>query len=200
MALLSAFDVPECARSMRAPVWLITLLVLVIVGIGVYGYFTTPLPFGLSTVIRTPGNASPGSPAPVGVLAGTRTAAGQPLVLGATNVVVQTVQRNQDLSAGNRGPAGAFTLVTLELQNEGSEPLTPQSSDFRLVDDRGRLYAIDLEATRSVNTSTKHRVVFDTSVPPGGRQITVLAFETAPDANALTLRVKLGYGEVELPR
>ena len=26
------------------------------------------------------------------------------------------------------------------------------------------------------------------------------AFETAPDANALTLRVRLGYGEVELPR
>jgi hypothetical protein len=37
-------------------------------------------------------------------------------------------------------------------------------------------------------------------VPPGGRLATLLAFETAPDANALTLRVRLGYGEVELPR
>jgi hypothetical protein len=73
-------------------------------------------------------------------------------------------------------------------------------SDFRLVDDRGRVYAVDLEATRAVNTTNKHRVVFDTSVPPGGRTVTVLAFETASDANALTLRVRLGYGEVELPR
>ncbi|HEV7666667.1 MAG TPA: DUF4352 domain-containing protein [Chloroflexota bacterium] len=185
---------------MRAPVWLIALLVLVIVGIGVYGYFTTPLPLGLSSVIRTPGNANVGSPAPIGVPAGSRTAAGQPLVLGSANVVVQAVQRNQDLSAGGRGPTGAFTVVTIDLQNDGSEPLTPQMADFRLVDDRGRLYAIDLEATRSVNTTTKHRVLFDTSVPPGGRQTTLLAFETAPDANALTLRVKLGYGEVELPR
>ena len=28
----------------------------------------------------------------------------------------------------------------------------------------------------------------------------LLAFETGPDTNAMTLRVKLGYGDVELPR
>jgi hypothetical protein len=187
---------------MRAPVWLIVLLVLVIVGIGVYGYFTTPLPLGLSNVIRTPGGAAStaATTQPAGLPAGARTAAGQPLVLGATNVVIQAIQRNQDLSANGRGPIGFFTLVQIELQNQGSEPLTPQPSDFRLVDDRGRLFAIDLEATRSVNAASRHRVVFDTSVPPGGSQVTVLAFETAPDANVLTLRVSLGYGEVELPR
>ncbi len=136
----------------------------------------------------------------VGAPAGARTAAGQPLVLGATNVVVQTVTRNQDLSAGGRGPAGVFTLVQIEVQNGGSEPLTPQTVDFRLVDDRGRVYAVDPEATRSVNVSSKHRYLFDASVPPGARLSTLLAFETATDANALTLRVKLGYGDVELPR
>jgi hypothetical protein len=187
---------------MRAPLWLIVLTVLVIVGVGVYGYFTTPLPLGLSSMIRTPGGANTGGPsgAPIGVPASMRTAAGQPLVLGATNVIVHSVQRNQDLSSGGRGITGSFTVVQIEVQNEGSEPLGPQTSDFRLVDDRGRLYAVDLEATRSVNASTKHRVVFDASVPPGGRFATLLAFETPPDANALTLRVKLGYGEVELPR
>jgi hypothetical protein len=187
---------------MRAPLWLILLIVLAIVGIAVYGYFTTPLPLGLSSVIRTPGGSNvPGqSSATPGVPAGARTAAGQPLVLGATNVVVQTVTRNQDLSAGGRGPAGVFTLVQIELQNGGSEPVSPQTADFRLVDDRGRVYAIDPEATRSVNASSKHRNLFDASVPPGGRLATLLAFETAADATALTLRVKLGYGDVELPR
>ena len=38
---------------MRAPLWLILLIVLAIVGLGVYGYFTTPLPLGLSSVIRS---------------------------------------------------------------------------------------------------------------------------------------------------
>jgi hypothetical protein len=187
---------------MRAPLWLILLLALAIVGLAVYGYFTTPLPLGLSSVIRTPGGANTGTPAgpPIGVPAGARTAAGQPHVLGSTNVVIQTVQRNQDLSGGGRGVPGSFTVVQIELQNSGSEPLTPQTSDFRLVDDRGRLYAVDLEATRMVNTSNKRRVLFDASVPPGGRFNTLLAFETAQDANALTLRVRLGYGEVELPR
>jgi len=42
---------------MRAPLWLILLIVLAIVGIGDYGYFTTPLPFVQSAVIRTPGGA-----------------------------------------------------------------------------------------------------------------------------------------------
>ena len=189
----------------RAPLWLILVLLLVIVGIGVYGYFTTPLPLGLNAVIRTPGgsNVSASPTAQVGLPAGARTAAGQPLVLGATNVVVQGVQRNQDLTNGGRNasaPPGAFTVVQVELQNGGSEPLLPQTSDFRLVDDRGRLYAVDLDATRAVNAASRHRVVFDTSVPPGGKVATQLAFETAPDANALTLRVRLGYGEAELPR
>src|SRR5690242_18592841 len=116
---------------MRAPLWLIFLVVLVIVGLGVYGYFTTPLPLGLSSVIRTPGGANVGGTSTqVGVPAGIRTAAGQPLVLGATNVVVQSVARNQDLS--KNGPAGAFTIVQVELQNGGSEPLQPQPADFRL--------------------------------------------------------------------
>jgi hypothetical protein len=185
----------------RAPLWLFGLLLLAIIGLGVYGYFTTPLPLGLSSVIRTPGGANTGaSGSNIGVPAGTRTAAGQPLVLGSTNIVVQAIQRNQDLTTSSHGPPGAFTLVTIEIDNAGSEPLTPMPSDFRLVDERGRVYAVDLEATRAVNTTNKHRVVFDTSVPPGGRTVTVLAFETASDANALTLRVRLGYGEVELPR
>jgi len=187
---------------MRAPLWLILVIVLAIVGLGVYGYFTTPLPLGLSSVIRTPGGSNVPTPSSTaaGVASGARTAAGQPLVLGATNVVIQSVQRNQDLSAGGRGPAGAFTVVQIELQNGGSDPLTPQTADFRLVDDRGRSYAIDTEATRSVNVSTKHRNIFEATVPPGSRLSTLLAFETAADANGLTLRVRLGYGEVELPR
>jgi hypothetical protein len=186
---------------MRAPLWLIVLLLLAILGIGIYGYFTTPLPFGLSAVIRTPGGsavqAPPGAPPPP---AGVRTSVGQPLVLGAANVVIQVANRNQDLAASSRGPAGSFTVIQIELQNGGNEPLTPKPEDFRLIDDRGRRFAIDLEATRVVNNTTRHRLLFDASVPPGGRFSTLLAFETPADVGALTLRVNLGYGEVELPR
>ncbi|MGI9146620.1 MAG: DUF4352 domain-containing protein [Chloroflexota bacterium] len=187
---------------LRAPRSVLLLLVLVIVGLAVYGYFTTPLPLGLSSVIRTPGgsNGVPIAPSAGGAPLGARTGVGQPLVLGAANVVVQAIQRNQDLTPGNRGPAGVFTVVQIEIQNAGTESLAPQTADFRLVDDRGWLYALDLEATRSVNTAGKHRVIFDSPVPPGARLTTLLAFETAPDTNPLTLRVKLGYGDVELPR
>ena len=202
LGLHLAFGVPECPLLMRAPLWLILVLVLAIVGLGVYGYFTTPLPLGLSAVIHTPGGSNVAAPSATAVAgpAGARTAAGLPLVLGATSVVIDSVQRNQDLSAGGRGPVGMFTVVQLEIQNGGSDPLTPQTADFRLVDDRGRAYAIDAEATRAVNTSTKHRDLFDATVPPGGRLTSLLAFETAADASALSLRVRLGYGEVELPR
>ena len=45
--------------------------------------------------------------------------------------------------------------------------------------------------------ATRHRTVLDSSVPPSGSLVTLLAFETAADANVLTLRVQFGYGEVE---
>ena len=185
---------------MRAPSWLLVLLLLVIVGVGVYGYFTTPLPFGLSSVVRTPGGGNvPAQSNPASASA--RTSAGQPLVLGSTTLVIQAAQRNQDLAASNRGgPPGSFTVLQLEVQNGGSQPVLALPSNFRLVDDRGREYAVDVEATRAVNASTRRRLLFDATIPPGTRAVTMLAFETPPDIGGLTLRVDIGYGEVELPR
>jgi len=172
--------------------------------VGVYAYFTTPLPYGLSSVIRTPGGASqPESPLPTqtAAAANARASAGQPLLLGAASVLVQSVQRNQDLTINNRGgPPGTFTVLDVVLQNSGAEPLSPAPSNFRLLDERGRVFAIDAEATRSTNSVAHRRNLFDASVPPGGQLSTYLAFETPPDSNASSLRVQMGYGEAELPR
>jgi len=85
------------------------------------------------------------------------------------------------------------------LANAGSEPLTPAVGNFRLVDDRGRTYAVDAEATRSSNAFAHRRDVFEASVPPGGQVDTYLAFETTADASPQTLRVVMGYGEATLP-
>src|SRR5262249_44838284 len=82
----------------------------------------------------------------------------------------------------------------------GGQPVTPQASDFRLLDDRGRVFAVDPEATRSTNAFGHRRNLFDASVPPGSQVATFLAFETTPDANVTSLRVAMGYGELELPR
>ncbi len=195
----------RCARIrklIRAPLWFIGLLIVAAILVGVYAYLTTPLPFGLSAVIATPGR---GSTAPVATQANAtpagRAAAGQPLTLGSTNIVVLAVQRNQDLTTADRGgPPGVFTVLDLQVQNAGSEPLTPMPTDFRLVDDQGRVYAVDAEATRSENVFGHRRDVFDASVPPGGVVSTFVAFQTTPSANASTLRVHLGYGELDLPR
>jgi Domain of unknown function (DUF4352) len=186
----------------RAPLWLIALLLLAAIGVGVYAYFTTPLPLGLSSVIRTPGGESALTPTPLPITApaGVRTPAGQPLVLGAATVYVSSVQRNQDLAANNRGgPPGMYTVVDIVVQNAGSSPLSPKATDFQLLDDRGRTYAVDLEATRSANTVARRRVLFDATVPPTASAETMLAFETSADAGALVLRVTAGYGELELP-
>jgi uncharacterized protein DUF4352 len=190
----------------RAPLWLIGLLLLAAIFVGVYAYFTTPLPYGLGEIIKTPGGANPpgfATPAPTqtAAAANARAAAGQPLLLGAASVVVQGVQRNEDLTTNNRGgPPGSFTVVDLLISNSGTEPLTPQLQDFRLQDDRGRAYAVDVEATRAMNTFGHRRYLFEAGVPPGGQLATYVVFETPPEANATTLRVQLGYGEAELPR
>jgi uncharacterized protein DUF4352 len=190
----------------RAPLWLIGLLLLAAIFVGVYAYFTTPLPYGLGELIQTPGGANApafATPAPTqtAAAANARAAAGQPLLLGAASVTIQAVQRNQDLTTGNRGgPPGTFTVLDVVLANAGTEPLAPQPRDFRLQDDRGRIYAVDSEATRAQNAFGHRRNVFEASVPPGGQLATYVVFETPADANATTLRVQLGYGEAELPR
>lgn len=185
----------------RAPLWLIALLLLAAIGVGVYAYFTTPLPLGLSSVVRTPGgDAAAPTVVPTVAAVGQRTPAGQPLVLGAASVAVQAIQRNQDLTANNRGgPAGSYTVIDVTIQNMGAAPLTPKATDFLLQDERGRTYAIDTEATRAVNATARRRVLFEASVPPTATVETLLAFETAADAGNLVLRVTLGYGDLELP-
>jgi uncharacterized protein DUF4352 len=175
---------------------MIGLLLVAAILVAVYAYYTTPLPFGLSSVIETPGGVSAPSPTSI-----TQTGSSGPLMLGAASVAVQSIQRNQDLTAnGRNGPVGSFTVVEIVLQNGGSQPIVPQLSDFRLVDDRGRVYAVDPEATRSVNSTARHRVVFDASVPPASSLDTLLAFETPADVSPQSLRVTLGYGELPLPR
>jgi hypothetical protein len=186
----------------RAPLWLIGLLLLAAIFVGVYAYFTTPLPYGLGAYIKTPGAANvPATPVATvtAATANARAAAGQPLLLGAASVAVQTVQRNQDLTARG-GPPGSFTVVDVTLQNAGAQPVMAEPADFRLVDDRGREYAVDAEASRAVNAAVRRRNLFDASVPPAGLLNTYLAFETPADSTATTLRVQLGYGEAELPR
>jgi Domain of unknown function (DUF4352) len=202
---MAALQSRRCARIrglIRAPLWFIGLLVVAAIFVGVYAYLTTPLPFGLSGVIRTPASSSaaPVATQPNGTPTG-RAGAGQPLALGSASVVVQAVQRNQDLTAADRGgPPGVFTVVDLQVANAGSEPLNALPSDFRLIDDQGRIYAIDPDATRSENAFGHRRNLFDASVPPGGVVSSFLAFQTTPNTNAATLRVQLGYGELELPR
>jgi hypothetical protein len=93
-----------------------------------------------------------------------------------------------------------FTVLDVQLQNAGAEPLSVTTSSFRLVDDQGRIYAIDPDATRSENAFGHRRNIFDASVPPGGAMSTFLAFQTTQNANVAALRVQLGYGELQLPR
>lgn len=196
---------PEFAGLIRAPLWLIGLLIVAAIGVGVYAYFTTPLPYGLGELVRTPGGASvptttlPTQSAAQGAQAG-RAPAGQPLMLGAASVLVTSIAHNQDLTADGRGgPPGSFTLIEVQVTNSGTEPLTPSISDFRLVDDRGRVYAVDAEATQSTNAFNHRRDLFQASVPPGATLDTFLAFETAADANPQTLHVVMGYGDAVLP-
>lgn len=195
-----------CARIrglIRAPLWLIGVLLVAAIVVGVYAYLTTPLPYGLGALVSTPGSAkvSPtAGPTQTAAGAGARAPVGQPLVLGAASLMVTSIARNQDLTTDGRGgPPGSFTVLDLQLANAGTEPLTPALADFRLIDDRGRTYAVDAEATRSSNAFGHRRDVFQASVPPGGRLDTYLAFETTPDANPQTLRVAMGYGEAALP-
>lgn len=171
-----------------------------LLGIVVYGYFTTPLPFGLSSVIHTPGGSSQ-STLPVVSGTGTPTTAVSTMALGLVTLTVEQVQRNVDLTANSgTGPPGAFTVLSLSIQNAGHQPVTLSNSTFTLTDDQGRVYAVDTQASNAASQAQRRRAPFDASVPPGGTLETCLAFQVAPDATTLVLQANLGAGEVALPR
>ena len=189
---------------MRAPNWLLALLVLVLVGLVVYAYFTTQLPLGLSSTVHPPGSApAPSTGAvtnPAAVAPGARVASGQTLTLGAVSLGILGVQRQELALNAGKGPTTTFTVVMVAIQNGGRDPLTLDANEFHLQDERGRTYAVDMEASQLAAQNAKRRAPFEAPVPPGGQLQTTLAFETAPDAGAMTLRVNVGYGEIDLPR
>ncbi len=189
---------------MRAPNWLLALLVLVLVALVVYAYFTAQLPLGLSSTVRPPGSTpQPSTGAvtnPAQVAPGARVAAGQALALGAVSVSISGVQRQELALNAGKGPTTAFTVVMVAIQNGGRDPLALTADEFHLQDERGRTYAVDLEASRLAAQNAKRRAPFEAPVPPGGVVETTLAFETAADAGAMTLHVNVGYGELDLPR
>jgi hypothetical protein len=187
------------APMRRAPPRLVIGGILIVLALLVYGYFTQPLPFGLSSLVRNPGAGS-GAAAGAPVSPTVRTSAGQPLSLGAVTIAIENIDRNQDLTSSQiHGPPGAFTLVQLQIQNSGNASITPQATDFVLVDERGRTFAVDVEATRAAATAAKRRYPFEATVSPGSSLQTLLAFQPGSDSSNLALRATLGYGEVGLP-
>lgn len=176
---------------------------LLIIGLGVYGYFTTPLPFGLSSYIRTPGGAAgepPGVPAATGPGgAGARARLGQVLQLGDLQIEVGAIRSAQAVTpgAGETLP-GSYTLLDVAARSTAPAPVALAESDFTLVDDAGRSYSLDAEATRAASAQAKLRSPVGQPLEPGEARTFVLAFQTPPDAKGFVLRVAIGYGEISL--
>ena len=184
---------------MRTPPWLIFLILLAIVGLGRLWLLHYALAARALLGHSHPGGAVP-RPGARHRRPGWPAHSGWPAARARRDQRRRPVDSAQPGHCRCRGRPPALhrrAARPAERRHRAARPSSTISGSSTTAAD---VYAVDLEATRAVNVAAKRRVLFDASVPPGGDMTTLLAFETPSDTGALTLRVGLGYGEVELPR
>jgi hypothetical protein len=173
-------------RNLRR-LWL-PLLVLIVLILAGYAYFRgVELP-----VVGRPGRAEPvGGAASQTLLFN----AGQPVSFGEWEYTVTDSRRGADVPG--RTARGSFLLVTLRARNNGREPQALKPADFGLVDESGRRFSPDEEATKAAAGARKDDL-FAGMVQPGLVAEGMLAFDIPGDLRGLALRINRGYVDVRL--
>lgn len=168
-------------------------IIVAIVALAIYGYFTDQLPF-----LRRPGGAVPSTPLATGVQGeGIRATTGQQFTFGAGTYSVTQVDRLSEAARGRPAPKGVFVVVQVAVRNLGRDPLTFGPGSFELFDRNGRRFTVDAEATKSSTTADRLDLA-QTTIQPGLGGNGVLVFDVAPDATGLVLRLTQGYQDVVL--
>lgn len=166
------------------------LLVLVVVVLGIYTYFSGTLPFvgmrGGSASAPVSGAGSPGAVTAV---------SGAAFSFGTWEYTVVDAKRGGELSG--RTARGSFFLVTLRVRNTGREPQGLKPADFALLDGQGRRFTPDDEGTKAAASGRKDDL-FAGAVQPGLTGEGVLVFDVPPDLKEPVLRLTSGYVDVRL--
>jgi len=185
--------------NFRPIIWLFFLVVLI--GLSLWGYFTSALPAPLpawhrATSVATPsplGASTPGAQA-------LQAQRGRPFTFGNGLYSVEKTDRVAELKQGGTSltASGSFFLVFLSVTNQGQEPLSFSPSDFSLHDQQGRKFTVHSEATKLASLTNQKSDLFSEALQPGLGRETVLVFDVPKESTGLSLRLSNGYLDVSL--
>jgi hypothetical protein len=174
------------------------LLAVAIVGVFLWGYFTAQLPPPLPAY--HPKTTSTDTPTQTQTTTTPAYQANHPFNYGTAQYSIIKIETATELKSGTltASTSGSFVLVFLSVLDQGMNPLSLAPSDFTLIDNKGRTYTLNQEATNIACLLNDKKNILSESLQPGLSRDGVLAFDVPEAAAGFTLRLSNGYVEVAL--
>ena len=169
-------------------------LVVALIVLVAAAYFTGNIPF-----LNQQSNA-PATPSPViGGQLGSASL-GRAVGYGDWGYLVSSVEHLDKITNDSKVlvPGGSYAVVHLTVTNNGKEPRSLSAADFALVDDQGRRYSVESDATSMDSAALGLPNLLSVAVQPGLSKNSVIVFDVPKDARGLTLRLYQGYLDVNL--
>ncbi|MDP2919982.1 MAG: DUF4352 domain-containing protein [Dehalococcoidia bacterium] len=172
------------------------LLGIAIVGLTIYGYFTSSLPAPFPARNRAPAETMPSS----ATNQLPQVQADRPFTYGSVLYSLGDTSRAEEVrgSGVSHKAGGVFLLINLTLTNQGKEPVILEPSDFTLIDGQGREFSIHQSASRTAAVVNAKADIFSEALQPGIPVNGVLVFDVPKQATGLVLRISKGYLDVKL--
>ena len=123
-----------------------------------------------------------------------------PFNFGSIQYTIEKVELATELKSGTNdiSTTGSYVLVFLTVLDEGSAPLTLNPDDFTLIDNQGRTFTLNQEATKIAALSNNKNNILTESLQPGLSQDGIIVFEVPANTSGFSLRLSNGYVQVGL--
>ena len=182
---------------MRTSSKIMILLSIAIIAVFTWGYFTNDLPAPLPSYKPRTTTTAP-------ITTSTTTTSefqlNKPFTFGNAQYTITKIELVSELQSGTTTvtTTGSYLLVFLTVLDEGTEPLTLNPGDFTIIDNKGRTFTLNQEATRIAALSNKKSNILTESLQPGLSQEGIIAFEVPANTSGIALRLSNGYVQVNL--
>jgi hypothetical protein len=185
---------------MKLSTKIILVLLVVIVGFLTWGYFTSSLPAPFPARNRKTAESTSSTETTV-TSPGLQLKMGTPFTYGNLQYLISKTERTTEVKQGGTtlDTSGSFILVFLTVKNSSKGPVILEPSDFALNDAEGRVYSLNLEASKLASVANEADDIFGEALQPSLGRTGVLVFDIPIDATNLSIRLFNGYLDVSLP-
>ena len=180
---------------MKFSSWMLLISGLAIVGVAIWGYYTSSFPAPLPARNRA---VQESKTTPASEATPVQPQMDRAFVFGDVEYTVSKVERSATVSKPGVSitAMGSFVQISFTVKNLGDAPVVLPAADFALYDSQGRGYSVHQAATAAA--AEEPVAFFSEALQPGLTRTGVIVFEVPENASGLRLRLLNGYTEVDL--